>query len=88
MQFNTVVSACPEIDCHSPPAVNGAQVLTPDGTKYGAVVQYKCVNRLVFGGVPGQKTAEATCQENGHWSDVIETCQGSTCSVDIVFFKI
>ena len=88
IQFKAVVPACPVIDCNSPPAVNGAYVeMQGNTTTYDAVAHYTCDNRLVFGAVPGQKTAEATCQENGNWSAVIDTCQGSTCNVVIVYFS-
>ena len=88
IQFKAAVLACPVIDCNSPPAVNGAYVeMQGNTTTYDAVAHYTCDNRLVFGAVPGQKTAEATCQENGNWSAVIDTCQGSTCNVVIVYFS-
>ena len=65
-----------DIDCGVPPSVAQATCETPDGTTYNSVAHYTCHNHLVFGGVRGQTTLSAICQENGHWSDVTDICQG------------
>ena len=65
-----------EIDCGEPPSVSDASYETPDGTTYNSVSHYTCHNHLLFGGVSGQTTLSATCQESGLWSDVTHICQG------------